>query len=59
MQQAVRKPLNGLPIKDHSLFRQQCYIDGAWADADSGKAIDVTNPAAGVVRAPVPNWAAD
>ncbi len=58
MQQAVRKPLNGLPIKDHSLFRQQCFIDGGWADADSAKTIDVTNPATGEVLGTIPNMGA-
>ncbi len=32
-------------LADTSLFRQQCYIDGAWADADDGGTLDVTNPA--------------
>jgi len=36
-----------LNLKDPSLFRQQCYIDGKWADADSGKSIPVNNPATG------------
>lgn len=27
------------------LFKQQSYIDGQWQDADSGKTVDVTNPA--------------
>jgi succinate-semialdehyde dehydrogenase/glutarate-semialdehyde dehydrogenase len=58
MQQAVRKPLNGLPIKDHSLFRQQCFIDGKWADADTAKTIDVTNPATGEVLGAIPNMGA-
>jgi succinate-semialdehyde dehydrogenase/glutarate-semialdehyde dehydrogenase len=58
MQQAVRKPLNGLPIKDQSLFREQCYIDGKWAAADSGKTIDVTNPATGAVLGTIPNMGA-
>ncbi len=34
-----------IPLKDPKLFRQQCYIDGAWVDADKGDTIDVTNPA--------------
>ena len=34
-----------IPLKDPKLFRQQCYIDGAWVDADKGETIDVTNPA--------------
>lgn len=32
-------------LKDASLFRQQCYVNGQWIDADSGDTIDVTNPA--------------
>ena len=34
-------------LKDASLFRQQCYVNGQWIDADSGSTIDVTNPADG------------
>ena len=34
-------------IKDKTLFRQQCYIDGKWVDADDGETIRVTNPATG------------
>ena len=34
-----------LKLKDQKLFRQQGYIDGAWANAESGATIDVTNPA--------------
>lgn len=37
-----------------SLLRQQCPIDGAWVDADSGKTLAVTNPATGDVIAHVP-----
>jgi succinate-semialdehyde dehydrogenase/glutarate-semialdehyde dehydrogenase len=47
-----------LPIKDKSLFRQQCFIDGKWADADSGKSIDVTNPATGEILGTIPNMGA-
>lgn len=36
-------------LKNPQLFRQQCYIDGAWLDAESGKTIEVTNPATGEV----------
>jgi len=48
-----------LELSDAKLLRQQCYIDGQWADADSGKAIDVTNPATGEVIGTVPNMGAD
>jgi succinate-semialdehyde dehydrogenase/glutarate-semialdehyde dehydrogenase len=47
-----------LPIKDNSLFRQQCFIDGKWVDADSGKTIDVTNPATGEILGTIPNMGA-
>ncbi|MBS1215981.1 MAG: davD, partial [Proteobacteria bacterium] len=47
-----------LKLADPNLFRQQCYIDGRWADADSGKSIAVTNPATGAVLGTVPNMGA-
>src|SRR5216117_1966883 len=47
-----------LNLKDPSLFRQQCYIDGNWADADSGKSIPVNNPATGEILGTVPNMGA-
>ena len=34
-----------MQLKDSTLFRQQCFIDGEWVSADSGSTIDVTNPA--------------
>jgi len=55
---AVAKADAALPIKDKSLFRQQCYINGQWVDADSGKTIDVTNPATGEVLGTIPNMGA-
>lgn len=36
------------------LIRHQSYIDGQWLDADSGKTIDVTNPATGEIVGTVP-----
>src|SRR5207344_1904156 len=47
-----------LNLKDPSLFRQQCYIDGKWADADGGKTIPVNNPATGEILGTVPNMGA-
>ncbi|MEL0083420.1 MAG: NADP-dependent succinate-semialdehyde dehydrogenase [Gammaproteobacteria bacterium] len=41
-------------LKDMSLFRQQCYVNGQWIDADSGATIDVTNPADGSVLGTIP-----
>lgn len=31
-------------LKNTSLFREACYINGKWVQADSGKAFDVINP---------------
>ena len=36
-------------------LRQQCYIDGQWCDADSGKSVNVTDPGTGKVLGTVPN----
>ncbi len=48
-----------MKLKDPSLFRQQCYIDGAWADADSGDTIAVNNPATDEVIGTVPRMGTD
>ncbi|MDH5557995.1 MAG: aldehyde dehydrogenase family protein, partial [Alphaproteobacteria bacterium] len=48
-----------MQLKDKSLFRQQCYIDGAWVDADSGDTIKVNNPATNEVLGTVPKMGAD
>jgi succinate-semialdehyde dehydrogenase/glutarate-semialdehyde dehydrogenase len=58
MSQAALKKSSALPLKDPSLFRQQCYINGQWVDADGGKSIDVTNPATGEVLGTIPNMGA-
>jgi succinate-semialdehyde dehydrogenase/glutarate-semialdehyde dehydrogenase len=54
MQQAVRKTAAPLPLKDPKLFRQQGYINGKWADADSKRTVEVTNPATGEVLGTIP-----
>lgn len=46
---------NALPLSDTRLLRNQAYINGQWADADSGKNFAVTNPADGSVIASVPS----
>jgi succinate-semialdehyde dehydrogenase/glutarate-semialdehyde dehydrogenase len=40
------------------LFRTQCYIDGAWVDADDKSTITVLNPADGTVVGTVPRMGA-
>lgn len=43
-----------MQLSDSKLFRQQCYIDGRWVDADERGTIDVTNPADGSRLGTVP-----
>src|SRR5512137_2532457 len=45
-------------LKDPTLLRQQCYVDGAWIDADAGGTVEVTNPATGDVLGTVPSLGA-
>ncbi|KQM22100.1 NAD-dependent succinate-semialdehyde dehydrogenase [Novosphingobium sp. Leaf2] len=40
-------------------LKQQCYIDGAWVDADGGATIEVTDPGSGAVLGTVPRMGAD
>ena len=44
-----------LKLAAPELLRQQCYIDGAWLDADDGKTLPVTNPATGALLGTVPS----
>src|SRR5215467_3063841 len=44
----------GISLNDQNLFRQACYIDGAWVDARSGATISVDNPATGEIVGTVP-----
>ena len=34
-------------LKDPALLRMQCYVDGAWCDAEGGATMPVVNPATG------------
>jgi succinate-semialdehyde dehydrogenase/glutarate-semialdehyde dehydrogenase len=47
-----------MKLNDLQLFRTQCYIDGTWADADSGVTFAVSNPAGGAHLAEVPDMGA-
>ncbi len=51
-------PVGAPQLADPALFRQQAYVDGAWVDADSGKTLEVSNPATGEVLGTVPNMGA-
>jgi len=52
-----RAGLPALPLKDPKLFREQCYIDGAWVSA--AKTFPVHNPASGAQLGTVPDMGAD
>ena len=47
-----------IQLKDQSLFRQQCYIDGNWCDADSKATVNVVDPADGGVIGTIPKMGA-
>lgn len=48
-----------MQLSDPKLLRDQCYVDGKWIPANSGKSFDVTNPATGAVLASVPSFGGD
>ena len=45
-------------LKDPSLFREACYLDGQWVQADSSKTIAVDNPATTEIIGNVPKMGA-
>ena len=49
----------GLTLTDPALFREACYIDGAWVGARSGATIPVDDPATGAVIGTVPRLGGD
>jgi succinate-semialdehyde dehydrogenase/glutarate-semialdehyde dehydrogenase len=50
--------LAAIALKDPKLFRDQCYVDGAWSGADARKTFTVDNPATGEVIGAVPDMGA-
>jgi succinate-semialdehyde dehydrogenase/glutarate-semialdehyde dehydrogenase len=50
--------VTGITLNDPTLFRQACYIDGAWVTATSGATVSVDNPATGEVVGTVPKMGA-
>ena len=42
----LQKVKPAFQLKDTSLFRQQCHIDGEWVDADSKATMDAARKAA-------------
>jgi succinate-semialdehyde dehydrogenase / glutarate-semialdehyde dehydrogenase len=54
----LQKVKSAVQLKDMKLFRQQCYVNGEWVDADDKSTIAVSNPADGVQIGTVPNLGA-
>ena len=48
----------GVALKDPRLFREACYIDGAWMTSPTGATINVDNPATGEILGTVPKLGA-
>src|SRR5215510_13149753 len=48
------KTASGVTLQDPKLFRQACYIDGAWVENSAQGTIDVDNPATGETLGTVP-----
>jgi succinate-semialdehyde dehydrogenase/glutarate-semialdehyde dehydrogenase len=48
-----------MKLKDQKLFRQQCYVDGQWVEADNRESIPVNNPADNSILGTVPKMGAD
>tara|TARA_Y100001970_G_scaffold292799_1_gene435896 strand:+ start:3775 stop:5256 length:1482 start_codon:yes stop_codon:yes gene_type:complete len=51
--------MTSLDLKDPSLFREACYINGEWVGAGSNETIDVVNPASGETIGTVPKMGAN
>jgi succinate-semialdehyde dehydrogenase / glutarate-semialdehyde dehydrogenase len=47
-----------LKLKDPTLLRELCFIDGGWSAADNGATLDVTNPATLKKLGSIPNMGA-
>jgi len=43
-----------ITLKDPSLLRQQCHVDGQWIEADDGGSKPVIDPATGIPIGTVP-----
>jgi len=54
----LQKVKPAVQLKNMGLFRQQCYIDGQWVDADDKSTLAVYNPADGQQIGTVPGMGA-
>src|SRR6201984_3861769 len=49
---------SGLTLKDPRLFRQACYLNGAWVTSPDNGTVNVDNPATGEILGTVPKLGA-
>ena len=55
MQETMAKPAGvATELKDARLFREACYVDGEWIQANSGQTVGVDNPATGEIIGRIP-----
>src|SRR5882672_8086648 len=55
MHETATKPATAaVELQDARLFREACYVDGAWVQAKSNAMINVDNPATGEIIGRVP-----
>src|SRR6266481_5656194 len=50
----VQTAASGVALKDARLFREACYIDGAWLSSVTGATTNVDNPATGEILGALP-----
>ena len=48
-----------MKLKDPTLLRELCFIDGGWSAADNGATLEVKNPATAQLLGTIPNMGAD
>ena len=48
-----------MELNNKSLFKEKCFVNGLWADSQSGKTIEVNNPATMEIIGKVPNFTAE
>ena len=54
MSTTITQSPTGVTLKDPRLFRQSCYVDGAWIVSSAGGTTNVDNPATGEILGTVP-----
>ena len=48
-----------MELNNKSLFKEKCFVNGLWTDSQSGKTIEVNNPATMEIVGKVPNFSAE